>query len=261
MNRRLILLNVVLLALAGWLSWMLRVKWVELHKHEHTVLALSPEVRRRLMIPSPMPLVKPMSAAEYNAVAQQNLFAKDRNPNVIVDPPPPPPPPPPAPPMPELPSYYGTMALVGDPVVVLKLPKGPQKNYHAGDKVGPFQLVSFNREKVVFDWNGKMVERKPEELKEKVAAPEENTQAAPQQQRQAPAANANAGSGSRSVSIGGAAADAAIVSEVLGADNGNNVRMCTKGDTTPAGTIVDGYKKKITSGMFGETCMWEKVNP
>jgi hypothetical protein len=158
--------------------------------------------------------------------------------------------------MPELPSYYGSMALFGDPVVVLKLPKGAQKNYHAGDKVGPFQLVSFNREKVVFDWNGKMVERKPEELKEKVAAPEE-TAAAPTPQ--APAANAN--TGPRAVSIGGADNAAAQVSAQLGPDNGNNVRMCVKGDTSPTGTVIDGFKKRIATNMFGETCMWEKVNP
>lgn len=256
MNRKLILLNVVLLALAGWLFWMLRLKWVELHKHEHTVLALSPEVRKRLMIPSPIPQFKPMAATDYNEVAQKNLFAKDRNPNVIVDPPPAPPPPPPPPPMPALPSYYGTMALFGDPVVVLKLPKGAQKNYHAGDKVGPFQLVSFDREKVVFDWNGKTVERKPEELKEKAAAPED---AAAAPAPQAPVASGNNGGSARS--IGGAANEAAKVSEVLGPDNGGNVRMCVKGDTSAPGTVIDGYKKRIATNMFGETCMWERVNP
>ena len=45
MNRKLILLNIVLLVLAGWFSWQLRLKWVELHQHEHTVLALN---RRRV---------------------------------------------------------------------------------------------------------------------------------------------------------------------------------------------------------------------
>jgi len=257
-NRKLILLNVVLLALAGWLSWMLRLKWVELHKHEHTVLTFAPDVRKRFMIPSPIPQFKPLVAGDYYEVAQKDLFAKDRNPNVIIDPPPAPPPPPPPPPMPELPAYYGTMALFGDPVVVLKIPKGAQKNYHAGDKVGPFQLVSFNREKVVFEWDGKLVERKPEELKEKAAAPEE---AQPNPPQQVSAANGNSNTGPRAVSIGGAANDAAEGSKVVGADNGNGVRMCVKGDTSPAGAIVDGYKKRIATNMFGETCMWEKVNP
>lgn len=254
MNRKLILLNVVLLALAGWLFWMLRLKWIELHKHEHTVLALSPEVRKRLMIPPAVPQFKPMTAGEYNEVAQKNLFAKDRNPNVIVDPPPAPPPPPPPPPMPALPSYYGTMALFGDPVILLKLPKGVQKKYHAGDTVGPFQLVSFDREKVVFDWDGKTVERKPEELKEKESSPQEA--AAPVA---APVASANNGGSARS--IGGSANEAAKVSEKLGPDNGGGVRQCVKGDDSPPGTIIDGYKKRIATNMFGATCMWEQINP
>jgi len=248
-TRRLIVLNVVLLGLAGWLFWMLRVKWRELHQHEHAVLALSPLVRQRLYPPPPMPLFKPMAAADYNDVAQKMLFAKDRNPNVIVDPPPPPPPAPPPPPMPELPAYYGTMAFFGDPVILLSLPKGPQKKYHAGDAVGPFQLVSFNREKVVFEWNGKTVERSPEELK----ATETSLQQA--------AANAPAAVVQPVKLIADPAPDAPKVSEKIGPDNGNGVRMCVAGDTTPPGTVVDGYKKVVTTNMFGPTCMWQQVNP
>lgn len=248
MNRRVVFLNCVLLALACWLFWMLRVEWVELHRHEHTVLALSPEVRNRLMMPTPMPLMKTMSAADYNDVAQKMLFAKDRNPNVIVDPPPPPPAPPPPPKMPDLPAYYGIMSF-GDPVVLLRLPKGVQKKYHAGEQVGPFQLVSFSRDKIVFEWNGEKVERKPEDLKEVEAAAEAPAVAA------APAAGAP---NTRSIS---AAADTAKVSEKLGKDNGGGVRMCVKDDDSPAGTVVDGYKKVITTNMFGATCMWQQVNP
>ena len=122
MNRKLIVLNVVLLALAGWLFWMLRLKWIELHKHEHTVLALSPAVQKRLAPPVPMQLPNRMMSVEYNEVVQRTLFAKDRNPNVIVDPPPAPPPPPPPPPMPALPAYYGSINF-GDPIVLLKLYK------------------------------------------------------------------------------------------------------------------------------------------
>jgi hypothetical protein len=248
LNRRIILLNLVLLTLAGWLFWMLRVKWLELHQHEHTVLALSPKGRILLYPPSP-PLFKPMSAADYNqAIVQPVVFFKDRNPNVIVDPPPPPPPTPPPPPMPALPAYYGSIALFGDPVVLLSLSKGPQKKYHAGDKVGPFQLVSFDREKVVFDWNGKLVERKPEELKEQAGSAQEEADAAPP--RVAPV-----------VLVPPPAPDAPKISEKIGADNGAGIRQCVAGDTTPPGTIIDGYKKVETMNMFGKTCMWQQVNP
>jgi hypothetical protein len=247
-NRKIILLNVVLLALAGWLFWMLRVKWLELHRHEHAVLALSARGGRVLYPPAPPPS-KPFASTDYIEVAQNMLFAKDRNPNVIVDPPPPAPPAPPPPPMPDLPAYYGTIALFGDPVILLSLPKGPQKKYHAGDKVGPFQIVSFDREKVVFDWNGKMVERKPEDLKEKEGSVEQAAADAPPP-RVEPLKL-----------IPDPPPDAPKLSEVIGADNGNNVRLCVAGDKTPAGTIVDGYKKVITMNMFGATCMWQAVNP
>jgi hypothetical protein len=248
MNRKLIVLNVVLLALAGWLFWMLRIKWRELHQHEHTVLTLSPRVRI-LLYPSPPPLFKPFAAADYNQVAQNDIFAKDRNPNVIVDPPPPPPPAPPPPPMPDLPAYYGTMALFGDPVVLLSLPKGPQRKYHAGDAVGPFKLISFSREKVVFDWNGKLVERKPEDLKEKEPSVQQAAAEGPPT-RVEPVKL-----------IAEPPPDAPKLSPQLGADNGGGVRMCVAGDKSPPGTVIDGYKKVETMNMFGKTCMWQLINP
>jgi hypothetical protein len=249
LNRKIIFLNVMLLALAGWLFWMLRVKWLELHQHERTVLALPPHVRKLMFPPSPPPFGK-MSASEYNDVlVQKVVFFKDRNPNVIVDPPPPPPPAPPAPKMPDLPAYYGTMALFGDPVILLSLPKGPQKKYHAGETVGPFKLVSFDKEKVVFDWDGKIVERKPEELKELAAtqpAQEVGETGAPPVKLQP--------------LVAPPAADEKHDAK-LGPDNGGGVRMCVAGDTSPPGTEVEGYKKVVTQNMFGATCMWQKVNP
>jgi hypothetical protein len=145
------------------------------------------------------------------------------------------------------------MALFGDPVILLSLPKGPQKKYHAGDTVGPFKLVSFDREKVVFDWDGKIVERKPEELKEK-----ENSVAMMQQQQQ------SEGPPTRVEPvklISEPAPDAPKLSPKIGADNGGGVHQCVAGDTTPPGTVVDGYKKVVTTNMFGQTCMWQQVNP
>ena len=254
MNRKILFLDLVLLALAGWLSWALRLKWIELHQHEHTVLQLAPDVQKRLMPPPPVPMFKAPAGAEYNDAVQRTLFAQDRNPNVILPPPPPPPAPPP---MPELPAYYGIMA-IGDPVVLLSLPRQGQKKYHAGEKVGPFKLVSFSREKITFDWDGKIVERKPEELKEK--EPAQQVIAAPPQVQQQPGnANTNAGG---VTSIGGSnSSSAPKVSEKLGRDVGGGFRTCVAGDTTPPGTIIDGYKKKVTTNMFGTTCTWELVNP
>jgi hypothetical protein len=74
----------------------------------------------------------------------------------------------------------------------------------------------------------------------------------------APVAATSNGGTSRVI---GGEKDTAEASKQLGADNGGGIRQCVKGDESPAGTIVDGYKKRISSGMFGTTCMWEKVNP
>jgi hypothetical protein len=250
LNRKVILLNLGLLALAGWLFWLLRLKWVELHMHEHMELSLSPEVRQRFDPPRP-PLFRPMSASEYNEVAQKTLFAKDRNPNVIVEVKPVPLPPPP-PPMPPLPAYYGAMTW-GDPVILLRLPKGTQKRYHAGEKVGPFELVSFNSEKIVFEWDGKTVERSPDELREKEPTPDVVAAS--------PAAAPPVPASATAKSIGGASSDDKKVSEKLGRDGGPGVKLCVVGDDSPAGTVVDGYKKKIVNGMFGAQCLWEQINP
>jgi hypothetical protein len=253
-NRKIILLNVALLALAGWLFWMLRERFRDARRHEQAVLNATPQPRPS-PAPPPIPLPKPPSASDYVEIAQKTLFSRDRNPNVIVEPPPPPPTPPPPPPMPDLPVYYGEMNF-GDHVVLLRLPKDTQKNYHAGDKVGPFLLVSFTREKIVFDWDGKLVERDPETLREKEAV---QAAESARQRVAAPAPSAVSASSSPNVkSVGGDVKG----SEKLGKDNGAGVRQCVAGDTSPAGTVEDGYRKEVTSNLFGDkVCLWRAVNP
>ncbi len=249
MNRKVIVLNLCLLALAGWLFWMLRLKWVELHVHAHNELSSSPQIRQRNPLP-PVPLSGPIAASAYNEVAQKDLFAKDRNPNVIVEVKPVPAPPPP-PPMPPLPAYYGIMAFGDPPVVVLKLPKGEQRNYHAGEKVGPFELVSFDRDKIVFDWDGKIVERKPDDLRDKDSTTKEVVAATPAAVPAAsPAANVRTTSS--------AAAEELKGSDKFGLAEGD-VKLCNPKDTSPSGTIEGDYRKKVLAGPFGTTCTWELV--
>ena len=228
MNRKIILLNVVLVALAGWLIWMLRAKWVELHSHEHVVLASSAKTPNT-PIPPPIPGAHSLSASDYSEVAQRTLFSRDRNPNVAIELPPPPPPPPPAPPMPELPAYYGEIGFGEAPTVLLRLPKESQQPYHKGDKVGPFVLVSFNSDKIVFDWNGKLVERKPDELREK--EPVQEVAVAVQQRGPAPAP-VNNGGGFKQV---GGAAEGPKLDPKVGPDNGAGIHQCVTGEKVASG--------------------------
>jgi hypothetical protein len=44
-----------------------------------------------------------------------------------------------------------------------------------------------------------------------------------------------------------------------GADVGQGYRGCLPGDNSPAGTIVDGYRKVMSILPFGVSCGWEKV--
>jgi hypothetical protein len=251
MNRKLVALNLALLALTALLVWQLRVRWVEAQARERAIFTKA--VHTMTVIPPP-PLTppKPVPAVEYIDVAQRMLFSKDRNPNVVIEPPPPPPAKP-KPPVPPLPSYYGQMS-IGEPVILLS-DGGAQKTYHAGDRVGPFVIASFDNETIVFRWNGENIEKKISDL----AAKEEPSKAAAPAQRPA---QAQASSSSAVTSIGGSADSKAADSDkgLLGIDVGGGFYGCKPGDTNPNGAIVNGYKKVVSRGLFGaETCHWEQI--
>jgi hypothetical protein len=244
MNRRLILLNLALLALAGLIGWKLRQRWLESNAHERAIFEKAAQ-KKALLPPPPIQPPAPFQAAQYVNVAQQILFTKDRNPNVPVDAPPPPPP---EPPMPALPSYYGQIA-ISDPVVFLSLGNGAQKSYHKGDKVGPFELLAFDREKITLGWNGKTVDRKLAEL-----TPKEPQQVV----ANTPAPTAPLAPSTGVKTFAGESSNSSPDSKI-GVDMGAGNRACVMGDTTPAGTVVNGYKKLVSQTLMGMSCHWEQV--
>lgn len=241
MNRKIVALNLGLLALLGTLGWMLRAHWREARAEHRAVIAKTPGAKAVLPPPSPAP-PSPAVPANYLEVAQRTLFSKDRNPNVIIEVVPPPPPKPEEP-VPPRPLYFGQMG-IGDPVAFLGIDKGGQKGFHVGDKVGPFKLVAFNHETVTFEWNEKRLEYPLAELKSKEPV-------GPVQAAAPPSAP-----GAQNISS----------SKVVGQDNGpvlgvqvGETRSCLIADTSPAGTVKDGYKKSIVPGMFGPMCQWEPI--
>jgi len=134
--------------------------------------------------------------------------------------------------------------------VILALPGKPQKSYVAGDKVGDFVLAAIEPSGLVFEWEGKQIRKRFDELKDQTEAP-------PAQQQAAGGA-APAAAAPQNVST---VATVTTVQEKKGpgAEAGENLRYCQPGDTTPAGTIVDGYRKVVKRTPFGESCLWEKV--
>ncbi len=239
MNRKILALNIALLALLGTLGWMLRAHWRETRAQELATLAKA--ARRSTQLPPPS--LRPPQAvvpADYLEVAQKTLFSKDRNPNVIIETAPPPPPPKPEEPPPR-PEYFGQMGL-GDPVAFLSVEKVGQKGFHAGDKVGPFKLVAFNRETITFEWKGTTLKYPLADLKPKGASQAQAGLPAPQQ----------------AASAGPIIGISTEKTPVLGQQNGET-RACVVGDNSPAGTVKDGFRKAITPGMFGQMCQWEPI--
>ncbi len=233
MTRRLVLLNVVLLALTVLAAWQLRREWEAARARESAMLG-------KAMRPVPPPPAgeaepaPPLTAAGYIEIAEKMLFTKDRNPVVVVEAAPAPPPKP----MPELPVFHGAMNLGDGPVAILsEKAKAPHREYRPGQPVGQFKLVSVTPREVVLEWEGKQVSKRVEELAGAADEP------APVQRTEGPKR----------------AAPAAKVQAGPGVEVGKGVRACVPNDSTPAGTVVDGLRKVVTDSPFGPVCRWEPV--
>ena len=294
MNRRLVLLNLALLALAGALVWTLRTNWLAAKARERAVLQRK-VAAKVVLAPPPLPAVKTVAPAEYIDVAGKMLFSKDRNPTVVVEPPKPVP----QPVMPALPNYHGQMA-IGEPVILLSMSaNAAQHSYHAGDQIGDFKLVSFDENRVAFEWKGKNVERKLEELRPKETATA-GAQAGAQSTRTAAPASASssaatpvravasldhptpvapAASAASSTSNSAAAAPVRNVTSLSGTSSSANSasagdtsgdstfgpllssgdRACLPTDNSPVGTVHSGFMKVQSVGIFGASCSWTEV--
>jgi hypothetical protein len=188
--------------------------------------------------------VDPVTAAEFADVATKDLFAPDRNPNVIVDPPPPPP----EKPQPPFPIAHGVMLWDGVPPTIVLSEKagGPQKGYHPGDMIGPWKIVSVDNSYADFEWDGKDFKKRLDELIDRMPiqtsapAPAPATPAVPAASLK-PAAQTLSGSSHSGP----------------GQDTGGGTKACYADDSSPDGAIVEGMKKVVNTTPFGTVCHWE----
>ncbi len=247
MKTKLWLLNIALLALCAAAGWRIRESWLR-SEARNAALRVNPAAGVRSAAaaapPASTTAAQPLAAANYADIAQKMLFARDRNPAVIVDTPAPPPPPKP---MPKLPILYGVLAL-GDAatVIVADKPGGPQRGLRVGEKSGEFKLLAANSREVVFEWDGKEVRKKLEELMDRTPPPPESAQ------RSAPAP------GQLATIAVAKQEESAPKSTTLGVAMGA-FRACVPGDTTTAGAVVEGYRKVMEPSPFGQLCRWEPV--
>lgn len=243
MKRKLLVLDLVLMAAIGAATWRVRQDWLAARARENK------HTGQAALRPAPPPPVVNMgsppqsvTAAGYADIAEKMLFSRDRNPTVIVEPPPAPP----VKPMPALPVLYGVMNLVDGTTVIMGERMGAKhQGIRLGQKVGEFTLVAVNREEITLEWDGKSIKKKIEEMIDRgvtpVAPPEGNMQ------RPAP-------------TVPGPVVQAKPKAEAApGIEIGKGVKACQPGDASPAGTASGGYRKIVTPTPFGNSCRWEPI--
>jgi hypothetical protein len=198
----------------------------------------------------PLPQQPAVLPSGYKTVAVQDLFDASRNPNIPVDQPPPPPPPRDPPP---LPSYHGMMDF-GDPqgpvALITQKDTAGHEEVHAGEMIGEFKLMAFNRQEMTLDWEGRVIHKRLNEGGSEQSKP-----------RAAPTGLELPLNGV----IPGVASSQAEQPKPQGAELGpgkemtDSVRGCQPGDTSEPGTVTDGYRKEVHVNPLGTQCIWRAV--
>jgi hypothetical protein len=240
LKRKLWLLNILLVAAIALAGWQLRKEARELHAREHATLDKHPPVPAPPAQPpvAPPPMV---TGAAYLGIAKDMLFSKDRNSQVIVDPPKPPAPPKPLPP---LPVVHGVMDIGDGPIVMMSEKSGGRhRGVRVGEKIGEFKLVSVNRNDLVLGFEDRTVKKTLQELIDRGGG-----DAAPIAGQGGPAGGASS----------------APVPPVVGKSEPNvklseDTATCQTNDPSPPGTVVNGMRKVVMATPFGNACRWEAV--
>jgi len=248
LNRKLLILDVVLGAGVIYGGFQLHSEWVAARARQAAMPGPAPKAGP---IPAVAPLAQqpPVMPSGYKEIAINTLFDPSRTPDVVQPPPPPPPPPPEPPP---LPSFHGMMDL-GDPqgpiALMTEKDKPRHEEVHAGETIGAFKLLSFDRQEMSLEWQGRVIRARlsdggsqPRAAKAGVppindrgiipgvAAPEplEPPPPPPQGQTLGP-----------------------------GMQVTESTRACQPNDSTPAGTVADGYQKVVRRTPLGTSqCFW-----
>jgi len=242
-NRKLILLNVALVLVAGYGGYRLRNE-MQAAKARETAMK---NAKVRATPPPPLaPLAEqpPVLATNYKDVAMKTLFSPTRNPDL---PPPPVVAPPPPKPMPALPKYHGTMNIGDGPIALLSMGEGqPGQEVRTGGRIGAFTLVDFNTVDMTFDWDGTTVRRTLDQLTDRNIVT---------------SSGGGGDAGGRSVSTPPPAAAMPVVKTPTGPGESTafGFKTCDPNDSLPDGTVQGGFRKTSYSTPFGKACRWDPV--
>jgi hypothetical protein len=245
LKRKLWALNLVLIAAIAAGSWQLRKESIAMKERQRAFLNQRPPAPPPPVAPPPAPA--PVAhASSYIDVAQKMLWAKDRNSTVIVDPPKPPEPPKPLPP---LPAVHGVMNLGDGPILMMSEGANARhRGVRAGDMIGVFKLVAVEGEVIELAYDNRSVRKKITELMDR------GDDGAPAGPAPAPSANTppHLVNAAPTPPPPPAKPEPGVkITETLSA--------CQPGDSSPAGTVVNGMRKVVRQTPFGASCVWESV--
>lgn len=243
MKTKYILLNLCLLAAVVLVGWQVRTR-LAAAAADRARTARNPIQSAVGNVPPSVPVPDAAPAARFAEVATKDLFARDRNPVVIVEPPKVEKPKD----MPGLPVLFGVLGLPGGTRAMMAERSGlPSKTVRAGDTIGEFTVLALNTSTVKFGWEGREIERKVDELIDRgVHGVDAQTNAAaqPGQALQSPISAQPA-----------PVLQGSPIGIELGAP-GRSEKQCRPGDSSPAGTVLEGYRKVLTATPFGNSCRW-----
>jgi hypothetical protein len=243
LKAKLILLNLALVVALGAVVWQARNQWNQFQATRRTNLnAQVKPLPAPPLTPAPKPDAAP--AMKYAEVATKDLFSKDRNPTVVIEPPKVEEPKK----MPPLPVVYGVLGLASGTKAIMSEKAGlAGKSVHAGDTIGEFKIAALDPETVTFNWDGKQISRKIEELIDRSGPA-------------APAGGVAPGQAGGQDAASPAVRQAAAPAIVAGPGKevpGQTSRPCVPGDNSLPGTVVGGYKKTGVRSPFGIMgCSW-----
>jgi hypothetical protein len=240
LKRRIVILNLVLAAVAVFAGVQLRNEWLAGKAREAATLP-GPPVKPTAVPPyTALPGAGPVLAAGYSLIPQKFLFDPSRNSTVVevvaFTPPPPPRP------MPALPRFHGEMNLDGIMAVLSETPNSPQRFMKPGETIGEFKLLDVNTQELIFEWDGQTIHKGLNELTDRGAAPPDS-RGSPAPARTAPPP------------------PPPVFKTPLGPGQATSQgpKACLPDDSTPDGTVVDGFRKVSRPTPFGAACLWEPV--
>lgn len=239
MKRKLLILDIALIAAAIYAGVRVRGQWQTAQERQNAILSrkAAPSAPPQLAALPPAPPVLPM---DYADIAQKMLLDKSRNSTVVIETPPAPTPVP----VPPLPFYHGQMRLPGEgPIVILSATAGAaHQAVHPGEMIGPFKLVEATSQELAFEWGDKIIRKNLDDLLDR------------------------GGAGASAPSVAAASARSAAAPPPApksqtgpGAEMGPGVKVCVANDSYEDGAVVDGYRKAMKRSPFGVECQWNQV--